>query len=152
MKTSDNKHLIDLILNSPRVKLGQSENIILENRDTKESIVDFVRALKQKNTDFADIYVTILEANQIPPKLVINENAKAKRKTEKLALLSKSENLSLNRLYSRGRAAYGSVRKLCKASGLSKKNVKHFLPTNTSYTKFSPPIRRFRRLRVFQNI
>ena len=78
LKTSNNKHLIDLILNSPRIRLSQSKNIILDNRDTKESIVDFVCALKRKNTDFPDIYFTILEATQIPPKLVANKNAKAK--------------------------------------------------------------------------
>ena len=78
LKTSNNKHIIDLILNSPRIKLSQSDNITLENRDTKESIVDFVCTLKRKNTDFPDIYFTILEATQLPPKLVINKNAKAK--------------------------------------------------------------------------
>ena len=78
LKTSNNKHLIDLILNSPRIGLSQSENIILDNRDTKESIVDFVCALKRKNTDFPDTYFTILEATQIPPKFVANKNAKAK--------------------------------------------------------------------------
>ena len=78
LKTSNNTHLIDLIFNSPRIRLSQSENIILDNRDTKESIVDFVCALKRKNTDFPDIYFTILEATQIPPKLVANKNAKAK--------------------------------------------------------------------------
>ena len=56
LKTSNNKHLIDLILNSTRIRLSQSENIILDNRDTKESIVDFVCALKRKNTNFPDIY------------------------------------------------------------------------------------------------
>ena len=78
LKTSNNKHIIDLILNSPRIKLSQSDNIILDNRDTKESIVDFVCKLKRKNTDFPDIFFTILEATQLPPKLVINKNAKAK--------------------------------------------------------------------------
>ena len=78
LKTSNNKHIIDLILNSPKIKISQSDNIILDNRDTKESIVDFVCALKRKNTDFPDIYFTILEATHIPPKIVINMNAKAK--------------------------------------------------------------------------
>ena len=78
LKTSNNKHIIDLILNSPKIKLSQSDIIILDNRDTKESIVDFVCALKRKNTDFPVIYFTILEATQLPPKLVINKNAKAK--------------------------------------------------------------------------
>ena len=78
LKTSNNKHISDLILNSPRIKLSQSDNIILDNRDTKESIVDFLCALKRKNNDFPDIYFTILEATQLPPNLVINKNAKAK--------------------------------------------------------------------------
>ena len=78
LKTSNNKHIIDLILNSPRIKLSHSDNIILGNRDTKESIADFLCALKRKNTNFSDIYFTILEATQLPPKLVINKNAKAK--------------------------------------------------------------------------
>ena len=80
LKTSNNKHIIGLILNSPRIKLSQSDNIILDNRDTKESIVDFVCTLKRKNTNFPDIYFTILEATQLPPKLVINKNAKAKNR------------------------------------------------------------------------
>ena len=42
IKTSNNKHLIDLVLNSPRIKLSQSENIILDNRDSNESVVDVV--------------------------------------------------------------------------------------------------------------
>ena len=74
LKTSKNKHINDLILNSTRIKLSQSDNIILDNRDTKE----FVCALKRKNTNFPDIYLTILEATQLPPKLVINKNATAK--------------------------------------------------------------------------
>ena len=72
-----------------------------------------------------------------------------KRKTEEFGSLSKSEKVSLNRLCSRGRAAYGSVRNLSKASGLSKKKVEQFLQTKTSYTKFGRPIIRFRRLQAF---
>ena len=78
LKTSNNKQIIDLMLISPRIKLSQSDNIILDNRDTTESILDFVCTLKRKNTDFPDIYFTILEATQLPPKFDINKNAKAK--------------------------------------------------------------------------
>ena len=78
LKTSNNKHIIDLILNFPRIKFSQSDNFILDNRDTKESIIDFVCSLKRKNTNFPDIYFTILEATQLPLKLVINKKAKAK--------------------------------------------------------------------------
>ena len=72
-----------------------------------------------------------------------------KQKIEELRFLSKSEKVRLNRLYSRGRAAYGSIQNLGKASGLSKKKVEKFLQTKTSYTKFGPPIRSFRRLQAF---
>ena len=41
---SNNKHL--------RINLGQSDNIILENRDAKESIVDFVCILNEKTAIF----------------------------------------------------------------------------------------------------
>ena len=51
-KKSNNKHLIDLILNSPRIKPTQSDNIILDNRDTKESIVDFVCTKKKETQNF----------------------------------------------------------------------------------------------------
>ena len=72
-----------------------------------------------------------------------------KEKIEELGSLSKSENLKLNRLYSRGRAVYGSIQNLSKASGLSKKKVEKFLQTKTWYTKFGPPIRSFRRIQAF---
>ena len=107
MKNSNNKHLIDLIFNRPG-------KIKLDNRDTKESIIDFVCALKRKKIDFPDIHFTILGANQIPFKLVIKKTTKAM--TEELGSHSKSENVILNTLYSRGRAAKSSVRILSQAS------------------------------------
>ena len=72
-----------------------------------------------------------------------------KKKIEGIGSFSKSENVRLNRLYSRGRALYGSIQNLSKASGLSKKKVEKFLQTKTSYTKFGPPIRCFRILQAF---
>ena len=77
---------------------------------------------------------------------------KTKQKTEELGSFSKSEKKRLNILYSKGSATYGSVQNLSKASDLSKKKVEQFLQTKTSYTKFGPPIRRFRRLELFSNI
>ena len=147
LETSNNKHLIGLILNSPRIRLIQSENIILDNRDTKESIVDFVCALKRKISTFP--IITLPFRKQLKFHLSLLSTRMPKRKTEELGSLSKSQKVSLNRLYSRNRAAYGSVRKLSKASGLSKKKGEKFLETRTWYTKFGPPIRRFRRLQAF---
>ena len=78
-----------------------------------------MRALKRKNTDFLFMYFTILEGTQIRPKHVINKGAKAKDRGTWTPF--KSEKVSLNRLHSRGRAAYGYIQHLSKASGLSKK-------------------------------
>ena len=74
-----------------------------------------------------------------------------KQKIEELGSLSTPffEKVRLNSLYSRDRAAYGSIQNLSKASGLSKKKVEKFLQTKTSFTKFGPPIRSFRRLQAF---
>ena len=60
--------------------------------------------------------------------------------------------MSLNRLYYKGRAAYGFVRNSNNARGLSKKKVEQFLQIKTPYTKFCHPIRRFEDLKLFQNI
>ena len=84
LKTSKNKHIVEIILNSPRFKLSQSDNFLLDNRNTKESFIDFVCALKRKNTNFPNIYFTILEATQLPPKFVINKNAEAKDRGTKI--------------------------------------------------------------------
>ena len=113
-------------------------------------------ALEQKKNDFPDIYLLILKATQLPPKIVFNKNAKAKDratlipfiiafniwkgKTKQLLPLSrffsKSKKVRRNKLYSRGRAAFSSIQNLSKASGLSKKRVEQFSQTRTSYTKF----------------
>ena len=89
LKTSNNKHLIDLFLISPRIRLSQSKNIILDNRDTKELIADFLCAHKGKNTDFP--MFTLPFWKQFKFHLNLLSTRKPKRKTEELASLSKSE-------------------------------------------------------------
>ena len=69
-----------------------------------------------------------------------------KQKTEELGSVSKSEKVRLNRLYSRGRAAYGSIQNL---SGLSETKIDVFLQTKTSYTNFASPVWRFSRTSNF---
>ena len=71
------------------------------------------------------------------------------QKIEKFGSFSKSEKVRLNKLYSRGRAVYGSIQNLSTRSGLSKKKVETFLQTKTSLAKFGPPIRCFQKLQAF---
>ena len=72
-----------------------------------------------------------------------------KAKNEEAGSLSKSETAKLQRLYREGKAAYGSVQNLQKASGLSKKKVTDFFYRKNSYTKIRRAIRHFKRLPAF---
>ena len=70
--------LVDKILSCPRIKLSNSQTIILDGVDTGVLISDFTLHLRRKNADVPDIYFTLLDAAGISPSLVFNRNAKAK--------------------------------------------------------------------------
>ena len=70
--------LVDKILSCPRIKLSNSQTIILDGVDTGVLISDFTLHLRRKNADVLDIYFTLLDAAGISPSLVFNQNAKAK--------------------------------------------------------------------------
>ena len=63
--------------------------------------------------------------------------------------LSKYERLKLQRLYTQGVAAHGSVRNLAKASRLQVSKLRQFLHSKASYTKFTLATRKFKRMRAF---
>ena len=68
---------------------------------------------------------------------------------EELGSLSKSERQKLQRLYTQGFAAYGSVSILAKAAKLSPSKVTEFLHSKTSYTRFTQATRTFKGMRAF---
>ena len=70
--------LIDKVLSCSRIKLSNSQTIILDGVDTGVLISDFTLHLRRKNADVPDIYFTLLDAAGISPSLVFNQNAKAK--------------------------------------------------------------------------
>ena len=72
--------LIDKILSCSRIKLSNSQTIILDVVDTGVLISDFPLHLRRKNADVPDIYFTLLDAAGISPSLVFNQNAKAKER------------------------------------------------------------------------
>ena len=72
--------LIDKILSCSRIKLSNSQTIILDGVDTGVLISDFTLHLRRKNADVPDIYFTLLDAAGISPSLVFNQNAKAKER------------------------------------------------------------------------
>ena len=55
----------------------------------------------------------------------------------------------LQRLYTQGFAAYGSVRNLAKAATLCPSKVREFLHSKTSYTMFTQATPKFKRIRAF---
>ena len=69
-------------------------------------------------------------------------------KTEEAGSLSNYERQKLQRLYTQGAAAYGSVRNLAKASGLPVSKVRQFLHSKASYTKLNLVARKFKRMRA----
>ena len=70
--------LKDKILSCFRIKLSNSQTIILDGVDTGVLISDFTLHLRRKNADVPDIYLTLLDAAGISPSLVSNQNATAK--------------------------------------------------------------------------
>ena len=72
-----------------------------------------------------------------------------KKKKEVAGFLSRSEKQKLQKLYSEGSAAYGSVKNLTKASKLPVSKVRYFLHSKSSYTRFNQATRKFRGMRAF---
>ena len=70
--------VIDKILSCSRIKLSNSQTIILDGVDTGVLFSYLTLHLRRKNADVPDIYFTLLDAAGISPSLVFNQNAKAK--------------------------------------------------------------------------
>ena len=70
--------LIDNNLSCSRIKLSNSQTIILDGVDTGVLISDFTLHLRRKDADVPDIYFTLLYAAGISSSLLFNQNAKAK--------------------------------------------------------------------------
>ena len=52
--------LVDKILSSPRIKLSNSETLILDGVETGIFLSDFAQQLRRQNADVPDIYFTLL--------------------------------------------------------------------------------------------
>ena len=73
-----------------------------------------------------------------------------KPKREKAGSLLKYERQKLQRLYTQGGAAYGSIRILVMASNLPVSKVRQFLHSKPTYRKFTLATRNFNRMNVFE--
>ena len=138
---------VDKVLSSPRIKFSTSNFLILDGRDTDVSLTDFAQTLKRKNAEVPDNFFTLPDVADITASLVLNKNAEEKERGS--WFLSRSEKQKLQKLYSEGSAAYGSVKNLTKASKFPVSKVQYFLFSKSSYTKFNQATRKFRRMRGF---
>ena len=76
--------LVDKILSYQRVKLSNSQTLILDSVETGILLLDFAQQLYRKNAEVPDIYFTFLDAAGISSTLILNQNAKAKERERKL--------------------------------------------------------------------
>ena len=138
--------LIDKILSCSRIKFSNSQTITLDGVDTGVLISDFTQHLRRKNADGPDIYFTLLDAAGIPTSVVFTQNAKAKDRGSWVPI---KERQKLQRLYTQGAAAYGSLRNLVKASRLPVSKVRQFSHSKASHTKYTLATRKFKRMWAF---
>ena len=72
--------LADKILSCPRIKLSNSQTLILDGLETGKFLSDFVQQLRREKAVVPDIYFTLLDAAGISATLILNQNAKAKER------------------------------------------------------------------------
>ena len=70
--------LFDKILSFHRIKLSNSQTLVLDGAKTGVSMPDFAQQLRRKNADVPDIYLTLLDFNDITPTRVFNQTANVK--------------------------------------------------------------------------
>ena len=72
--------LVDKILSFPCIKLSESQTLKLAGVETGVLLSDFAQRIRLKNADVPIIHFTLLDAAGISPTLVLNQNAKAKKR------------------------------------------------------------------------
>ena len=72
--------LVKKILESPRIKLSNSNTLILDGIETGVLLKDFAQRLKRKNVPVPDIYFTSLDSASVTPDINVNSHAKSKER------------------------------------------------------------------------
>ena len=70
--------LVDKIC--PRIKLSNSQTVVLDGVETGIFLSDFAQQLRCKNADVPDIHFILLDATGISATPILNQNAKAKER------------------------------------------------------------------------
>ena len=72
--------LVNKILKYPRIRLSNSNTLILDGIETGVLFKDFAQRLKRKNVPIPDFYFTLLHPGSITPNFVDNSNANGKER------------------------------------------------------------------------
>ena len=72
--------LVDKILSCPRIKLTNSQTLVLDGVETRIFLLDFAQQLRRKNADIPDNSLTSLDSAVITPTLFLNHSAKAEER------------------------------------------------------------------------
>ena len=72
--------LLNKVLGSPRIKLSNSNTLILDGKETGVLLKDFAQRLMRKNVPVPDIYFTLLDAASITPDIVVNSHVKGEER------------------------------------------------------------------------
>ena len=106
--------LVDKNLSCPRIKLSNSQTLLLDGVETGIFLLDFAQQLRHKNADVPDIYFSLLDAAGTSPTLIQIQDAKLKR--EEAGCLFKIWSSEAAKVVHRVVLPKGSVRNLKKAS------------------------------------
>ena len=71
---------VNKLLESPLIKLSNSNALILDGIETGVMLKDSAQRLKRKNVTTPDIYLTLLDAASITPVIVVNSHDKGKER------------------------------------------------------------------------
>ena len=146
---SEEDSLVDKFLSCPRIKLSNSQTLILDGVESGIFVLEIAQQLRHKNADFPDIYFTLLDAAGITPTLILNQNAKAKERGSWVIFkIWRSEAAKVVHT-AQGGAVYASPRNLVKATNLSVSKVNQFLHSKPSYRNFTLALRNFKHLKAF---
>ena len=139
--------LVDKGLNCPRIKLSKLQTSILFGVNWKFYCQKVLIKCVVKTQLFQTFTLRYLAKLVCLRLFFWIKMPKGKRK--ETAFLSKCGRWKLQRLYTEGGGAYGSVRMLVKASHLSVSEVRHFLHSKTACAKITRATCKFKRLNCF---
>ena len=119
---------------------------MLDGTDTAVLLHDFAQHLRRKNADVPDIYFTLLDAADISPSIILNQNAKAKeRKLDPFQNLSGESFKDYIHMVLQHMALFEIWQKL---ASYPFPRLDCFYIQKT-HTKFTLATRKFRRMRAF---